>query len=78
MYNHPMYVCDSCKFSQYHPIRYCPKCPGRLRLVKKEIPHPEKFKTEEDLQRHVESQGLEYFGEYARFDTDGKLVKRGV
>lgn len=73
-----MWVCDRCKFSQYHPMTYCPRCPGRLRCTKKPIPHPYKFKTEEDMRAHIKSQGLEYEGEYAKFDKDGNLIRKGI
>ena len=75
---YPMWVCDKCKLSQYHPMIYCPRCPGRLRCEKKEIPHPANFKTQQDLENHVKSQGLDYEGEYASFDQNGKLVRKGL
>ena len=55
---HPMYVCDSCGYARYHPIQYCPKCPGRL--TKKEIPHPDSLKAEGGCAVWLKKQGLDY------------------
>ena len=62
-----MYCCDTCNFTQYHSLRYCPKCPGKLKLVVKEIEHPSSFKTEQDIHDYLKSRGLEYYGEYPKF-----------
>lgn len=43
-----------------------------------EIPHPYSFKTEEDREIHLKTQGLDYEGEYARFDEEGNLIRKGV
>jgi hypothetical protein len=37
---HPMYVCNECGYARYHRLNYCPKCPGKMRLEKKDITHP--------------------------------------
>ncbi len=42
-----------------------------------QVPHPDKFKTQEELESHVKSQGLDYEGEYAQFDDDGNMTRRG-
>ena len=67
MSDHPVYACDSCSFVQYHPMSYCPRCPGRLRLQRKEIPHPPRFKDEAEIKAHLAKHGLDYHGEYPRF-----------
>lgn len=77
MYQHPMWVCDNCKFTMYHPITYCPKCPGRLRLQKLDIEHPDKFKTTEEMYSHLKQKGLDYHGEYPQF-KDGVKIREGI
>lgn len=37
---HPMFVCNECGYARYHRLNYCPRCPGKMRLERKEIPHP--------------------------------------
>ena len=78
MKTHPMWVCDKCKFSQYHPMIYCPRCPGRLSCQKIPLPPPARFETTEELRAHIKSQGLDYEGEFAKFDKDGKMIRPGI
>lgn len=66
-----MYICDRCGWGHYHPLSYCVKCPGRL--VKKQIPHTEKFNTEKDMIGYLAKQGITYTGEYPKVDKKLKL-----
>jgi hypothetical protein len=72
---HPMRVCERCNFAMYHPILYCPRCPGRMKLVQRDIPHPDSFRTEQDIKDHLKTQGLDYFGEYPKFPKQAKVAE---
>lgn len=71
MSTHPMYICDRCGWGHYHPLSYCVKCPGRL--VKRQIPHTEKFNTEKDMIGYLAKQGITYIGEYPKVDKKLQL-----
>lgn len=66
-----MYICERCNWGHYHPLSYCVKCPGRL--VKRDIPHTEKFNTEKDMIGYLAKQGITYTGEYPKVDKKLKL-----
>ena len=57
-----MYVCDRCGFGHYHPLSYCMKCPGRL--TRRDVPHPYRWETEQQLREHLRGQGINYIGDY--------------
>lgn len=64
-----MYVCDTCKFAQYHPMSYCPKCPGKLH--RRDVSHPfGYFKSHEEQRDHLTTQGIDYIGEYPKVPED--------
>lgn len=66
-----LYACDRCTFAQYHPMSYCPKCPGRLH--KREIQSPYRFETEKQLVDHLKSNGIDYIGEYPKVSKQDKI-----
>lgn len=73
MNTHPMYICDRCHLGHYHPMSYCPRCPGRLHRT--DVPHPERlFRKEFNIEEHLKAQGIEYIGEYPRIDGATKLA----
>jgi hypothetical protein len=62
---HRMYVCDLCGWGHFHPLIYCQKCPGKLRLQVREVPMPSgQFETQRDIQSHLKTQGITWTGEY--------------
>lgn len=64
---HPAYICDRCNFAHFHPLTYCPKCPGRMH--RRQIPMPESpCKTEREFDEFIRAQGLDYIGEFPKFD----------
>ena len=63
MHNSQMWVCNVCGTAQWHPLIYCPHCPGRLRCERRNVPFPwTQFKTEEELNKYLESLGLKPTG----------------
>lgn len=64
---HPAYICDRCNFTHFHPLTYCPKCPGKLQ--RRDIPMPATpCKTEREFDESIRAQGLDYIGEYPKID----------
>jgi hypothetical protein len=59
-----IYACDRCTFAQYHPMSYCPMCPGRLH--QREFMSPGSFQTTQDLVNHLKANGIDYIGEYPK------------
>lgn len=78
--SHEMYVCDLCGYARYHPLTYCPKCPGKLK--KKDIPHPPDrrsgscFKTAEEQVEWLKEQGLDYSWDECTLSPCAILMKR--
>ena len=63
-----MYCCDRCSFAQYHPLSYCPRCPGKLH--RRDVPHPQVFATDTHQQEWLKEQGIEYVGDYPAVSTE--------
>jgi len=70
---HQMYVCGDCGYARYHPITYCPKCPGKL--TKRDIPHPA-CKTIAERQELLSQQGIDYSWEECPISPIMILVER--
>lgn len=66
-----VYACDRCTFAQYHPMSYCPKCPGKLH--RREFPSPGSFRTTQDLVKHLKDNGIDYIGEYPKVSKRQEL-----
>lgn len=60
---HPMYVCDRCNFSHFHPLNYCPKCPGLMHRRRVSMPESP-CKTTDEFDEFIRAQGLDYIGEF--------------
>jgi hypothetical protein len=64
--SYQMWVCEMCGLAQYHPLIYCPRCPGRLKCVHKAVDHIDKtIRTEADAKEsddYLRGQGLEPTG----------------
>jgi len=67
---YPMYVCDTCAFGHYHPLSYCPKCPGKLHRAN--VPHPPVFASEDHRAEHLAAHGIKYIGEYPKVSEEEK------
>lgn len=71
-HTHRMYCCDRCSYAQYHPLSYCPRCPGKL--VKRDVPHPYEFQTTAEQIAHLQAQGLDWQNEGVDIPDEVKLA----